>query len=1083
MRTVFFKWEIYDAADILKTDDQLRKRLERSASWPNRAGHAPQASGRQSPRHSMLSPPSPRPNSIELVQAKGLQYLEKIAPIPGLLTGQEAVREDLALYEQRAADPRFVLDDVPRITFIKESRLRFPGAPGDYVVYCEATPEADKEKNAIWASSPAFYPVRTKEPATLGAEVVERGPNLAKAIDRQIKLIEERLADQSLDPKRRQDLERELQILSEQRGHLTAKEKQDLPAATTSEIGQAVDLLAKLERLRQELPGAIEKAKGKEGARPIEFLSEDLKDVHYLILREGTTVEDKIAEIRPQLAELKSLRTRIGKFADTFKSDSPYRYRPEVAFVSRIDGRIYPLVMMLSEISDAHSAKRAKERAKQAGRPYAAPTVAYSLVDVTAEQTKKEYVGFSWKDRDDPAAHREAVINAFEDFGEEAVYGEGYLFVRIPPGPTGQRDDHHPGTDKKVSAFHPFDGIKQFESEKGVLEKAIECLAIIAAVVGVAALVATGVGAPAAAALLGVIAAVMGAGLALHNIRQRARSRTLEWDAALALDVISIIALIPASAGLRLIAQSRNLARSAQALRLSAPAWYQSFDRTQRLLRIYGWLETGATVILLDRKLEDDIQRINAIPGLNDEQRRQLIDQAISSVAQTGLMMLGGWAASQAGGRVRPSYQEEKAKLQQQAELLELEGMTHYPSLLERGWIDVDGYWTAKGRQQIDGVIPGISEKLPMPPSAPAQPKPPPVPEPSTRPPPQPARKRAIAPGAGEPPGGGRGPGRRASGEPEPADTTQRRREDFDEDPTGEIERPEIMEIDPARLDMTVIKLSRPAKITPKYEFEVLRLFHDSWQKAPDVEIGLYRNSVTGDFIIVVGNDQRVYVEKTGPGPRDVEPPIGQGRSQRWKRDLLETGADVGEWINVAHSHPVDPVTEVVADRGRFPSGADDDLGMLVYESSLLGGADRTAQIWFKTPTGPDYTTFSFRPGAKKRIWIEHPDPNTGRRETLEFTDLEAYHAWRGDDPPSQETLRLEQELAQPAKREGEGSQPSPRGKAPGAPQPPREPGSDVAAKVRDPEDLPGRIERSQGADPDHYFAREYFLGDVDTAR
>jgi hypothetical protein len=156
------------------------------------------------------------------------------------------------------------------------------------------------------------------------------------------------------------------------------------------------------------------------------------------------------------------------------------------------------------------------------------PRVAYSLVDVTTWQTKKEYVGFSLKDRDDPAAHREAINNAFEEFGREAVYGEGYLFVRVPPGPAAERDENHPGTDKKQSAFHPFDGVKQFESEEGVLEKAIRWLGYIAAAVGVAALVATGVGAPAAAALLGAIAAVIGAGLAVHNIRQRARSRTLE---------------------------------------------------------------------------------------------------------------------------------------------------------------------------------------------------------------------------------------------------------------------------------------------------------------------------------------------------------------------------------------------------------------------------------------------------------------------------------------------------------------------------------------------------------------------------
>ena len=142
------------------------------------------------------------------------------------------MQEDLALYEQRAADPRFVLDDVPRITFVKETRLRFPRAPGDYVVYCEATPEADKDNNAIWASSRAFYPVRTKKPATLGAEVVEMGPNFAKSIDRQLQVIEARLADPLLDEDERQALEREQRILTEQRRHVAAKETQDLPAAT-----------------------------------------------------------------------------------------------------------------------------------------------------------------------------------------------------------------------------------------------------------------------------------------------------------------------------------------------------------------------------------------------------------------------------------------------------------------------------------------------------------------------------------------------------------------------------------------------------------------------------------------------------------------------------------------------------------------------------------------------------------------------------------------------------------------------------------------------------------------------------------
>ena len=699
MRTVFFKWEIYDAADIVKADDKLGERFKRMVKWPDRAKTLHEHL-EANPRAIDALTPVSSPELDELVQAKRLQRLQRIgvatfgiAATPLAIAGGPS-QEDLALYEQRAADPRFVLDDVPRITFVKETRLRFPKAPGDYVVYCEATPEADKDNNAIWASSRAFYPVQTKKPETLGAEVVEMGPNFAKSIDRQLQLIEARLTDPLLDADERQALEREQRILTEQRRHVAAKETQDLPAATESEIGQATDLLSKLESLQGELPTAVERAR-MQGGRPIEYLPEGLQDVHYLLLREGKPVEDKIAEVKQNLAQLKGLRTRIGKFADTFKSDSPYRYRPEVAFVSHIDGHVYPLIMMLSEVSDAHSARKAKERANREGMQDFAPRVAYSLVDVTAEQTKKEYLGFSWKDRDDPAAHREAINRAFEDFGKEAVYGEGWLFVRIPPGPAGQRDDYHPGTDKKRSAFHPFTGIEQFESEEGILETAIRWLGYIAAAVSVAALVATGVGAVAAAALLTVLAAVIGTGLALHSMRQRQRSRTLEWDAALALDLISIISVIPAAQGFRMLSQARNLARGAQALRAATPAWYQSFDRTQRLLRIYGWVEGAATVILLDRKLEDDIRRIDAIPDLTDEQREALINHAIAGVAQVGL------DDGRRRGRVRHWRRPRRSRATFPArtrpscsamrELLELEGMAHYPSLQERGYVDADG--------------------------------------------------------------------------------------------------------------------------------------------------------------------------------------------------------------------------------------------------------------------------------------------------------------------------------------------------------------------------------------------------------
>ena len=50
MRTVFFKWEIYDAADILKADDKLGKRFKRLAKLAGSGKEAARASRGKSAR-------------------------------------------------------------------------------------------------------------------------------------------------------------------------------------------------------------------------------------------------------------------------------------------------------------------------------------------------------------------------------------------------------------------------------------------------------------------------------------------------------------------------------------------------------------------------------------------------------------------------------------------------------------------------------------------------------------------------------------------------------------------------------------------------------------------------------------------------------------------------------------------------------------------------------------------------------------------------------------------------------------------------------------------------------------------------
>ena len=97
-------------------------------------------------------------------------------------------------------------------------------------------------------------------------------------------------------------------------------------------------------------------------------------------------------------------------------------YRPEVAFVSKLTGQVYPLVMMLGEspIIDETEVNQLTHG------------VVYSLVDVTSSRTQDVVHGYNDGDRNDPRTHAAAIANAFEKFGEKANYGEGILVVRIP---------------------------------------------------------------------------------------------------------------------------------------------------------------------------------------------------------------------------------------------------------------------------------------------------------------------------------------------------------------------------------------------------------------------------------------------------------------------------------------------------------------------------------------------------------------------------------------------------------------------------------------------------------------------------
>ena len=148
------------------------------------------------------------------------------------------------------------------------------------------------------------------------------------------------------------------------------------------------------------------------------------------------------------------------------------------------------------------------------------------------------------------------------------------------------------------------------------------------------------------------------------------------------------------------------------------PAWLQSVERAQRLLRIYGATEMGGSLYLVHEKLEDDIKKIELLAErmkLSPDEKRKLRDQAFSGAMISGVMMVGGAVAAHVGAAAnpRPSSFVETERLQQQADLLELEGLPRgYQSLQERNVLDAQGELTPAGRDFIDRIVPGATKRL-----------------------------------------------------------------------------------------------------------------------------------------------------------------------------------------------------------------------------------------------------------------------------------------------------------------------------------------------------------------------------------
>ncbi|MDF2767109.1 MAG: hypothetical protein K0S81_4105, partial [Rhodospirillales bacterium] len=166
----------------------------------------------------------------------------------------------------------------------------------------------------------------------------------------------------------------------------------------------------------------------------------------------------------------------------------------------------------------------------------------------------------------------------------------------------------------------------------------------------------------------------------------------------------------------------------------------------------------------------------------------------------------------------------------------------------------------------------------------------------------------------------------------------------------------------------------------PKDLADAQLMYKNSIAESPTREAAIYRNTETGEYIVIQGNEGTVSV---GNG----EAPHAGGQQQRWK-EILD-GLDTGRWELQAHSHPVE-ANGFVDPVNQWPSGANGDMGVMVGEA-MASGQPRSSRIDYTTADGPNHTDFGFDPSHEKPYWIEVPDGAGGRR-TERFKTMEGYH-------------------------------------------------------------------------------------------
>jgi hypothetical protein len=161
----------------------------------------------------------------------------------------------------------------------------------------------------------------------------------------------------------------------------------------------------------------------------------------------------------------------------------------------------------------------------------------------------------------------------------------------------------------------------------------------------------------------------------------------------------------------------------------------------------------------------------------------------------------------------------------------------------------------------------------------------------------------------------------------------------------------------------------------------------------PTREVAVYRNPITGEYIVIQGG--KGYVG-TINSKGELRGPNAEGRRVAWQALLNEQG---GHWIIEHHFHPngTDAAgvplknTELIS---RLPSGEPGDMHQVAKEITELGHAERSSRIYFLDNGKFNFTDFGINTNNREKpFWINVADPAKGGVHVKhEFATMRAYH-------------------------------------------------------------------------------------------